>query len=102
MHLASEHPNEDTGDDALDCGPDNDANDLRPRLRRKPCGHPVDGAQDSAQQETQKNLVHRSSSSLMWYYPFFQVSLTARKQNKQNADDQINCNQDYRGAMPGE
>ena len=25
MHLASEHTNEDTGDDARDCGPDNDA-----------------------------------------------------------------------------
>src|ERR1700731_1663062 len=30
------------------------------------------------------------------------VSLTARKQNKQNAHKQINRNQNYRGAMPGE
>src|ERR1700692_2691700 len=40
--------------------------------------------------------------SLLSYYPFFQVSLTARKQNKQNAHDQIHRNQDDRGAMPDE
>src|ERR1700723_3809548 len=42
MHLAGEHPNKDTGDYALNCGPDNNASDLRPRLRREPGGHPVD------------------------------------------------------------
>src|ERR1700730_12118198 len=45
---------------------------------------------------------HLPLSSLLGYYPFFKVSLTARKQNKQNAHDQINGNQDYSGPMPRE
>jgi hypothetical protein len=60
--LRAKNSNENTGDDALDWGPDNDASDLRPRLRREPGGHPVDGTEDCSQQEAQKNLVHRSSS----------------------------------------
>src|SRR5262245_21473676 len=42
-----------------------------------------------------------NSPPLLWYYPFFQVPLTAGQQNKQNADEQIDGNQHYGRPMSG-